>query len=192
MTTKSYADNPVRINWAKFVRNCLALASFVLVMHVLTHAVTNKFDKLRAQTPAGSTVITAAEREQQLECLAQNIYYEAGHESFEGKVAVAQVTMNRVADGRFGKGVCGVVFQRNVVYEKIICQFSWACESKSRVKAINSADYKESEIVAKKVLLEEFRLPSLHEAIYYHADYINPGWGKPKITKIGRHIFYKA
>lgn len=192
MTTSYNTDNPVRINWAKFVRNCLALASFVLVMYVLAHAVTNKFDKLRAQRPDGLAVTTAAEREQQLDCLAQNIYYEAGHEPFEGKVAVAQVTMNRVADGRFGKGVCGVVFQRNIVYEKIICQFSWACESKSRVKAINSADYKESEIVAKKVLLEEFRLPSLEEAIYYHADYVNPGWGKPKITKIGRHIFYKA
>ena len=44
--------------------------------------------------------------------------------------------------------------------------------------------------VAKKVLLEGFRLPSLHDAMYYHADYVNPQWGKPKIDKIGRHIFY--
>jgi spore germination cell wall hydrolase CwlJ-like protein len=27
-------------------------------------------------------------------------------------------------------------------------------------------------------------------AMYYHADYVNPKWGKPKIGKIGRHIFY--
>ena len=51
--------------------------------------------------------------------------------------------------------------------------------------------YRESEEVAKKVLLENFRLPGLTEAMYYHADYVNPRWGKPKITKIGRHIFYK-
>jgi spore germination cell wall hydrolase CwlJ-like protein len=50
--------------------------------------------------------------------------------------------------------------------------------------------WRESEEVAKKVLLEGFRLPSLHKALYYHADYVNPGWKHPKIEKIGRHIFY--
>ena len=44
--------------------------------------------------------------------------------------------------------------------------------------------------VAKKVLLENFRLPSLHKAMYYHADYVNPNWNLPKINQIGRHIFY--
>jgi spore germination cell wall hydrolase CwlJ-like protein len=50
--------------------------------------------------------------------------------------------------------------------------------------------WKESEEVAKKVLLEGFRLPGLKNALYYHADYVNPGWNKPKLEKIGRHIFY--
>ena len=182
--------NPVQINWTKATRNALALLGFVLVMYILAHVTHLKLDNLRGinnDTP----VVTAAEREKQLDCLAQNIYYEAGHEPFEGKVAVAQVTLNRVEDGRFGKGVCGVVHQKNAIYEKVICQFSWVCETKSRIKPIHTADYAESEAVAKKVLLEQFRLPSLTEAMYYHADYINPGWGKPKITKIGHHIFYK-
>ena len=85
---------------------------------------------------------------------------------------------------------CGVVYQKNVVYEKVICQFSWACNGVSPVKPIYSALWKESEEVAKKVLLENFRLPSMKTAMYYHADYVNPQWGKPQITKIGRHIFY--
>ena len=46
--------------------------------------------------------------------------------------------------------------------------------------------------VAKKVLLEDFRLPALREAMYYHADYVNPGWQKKRIAKIGRHIFYEG
>jgi spore germination cell wall hydrolase CwlJ-like protein len=58
------------------------------------------------------------------------------------------------------------------------------------LKPIAQAHYKESEEVAKKVLLEGFRLPSMKDAMYYHADYVNPQWGKPKISKIGRHIFY--
>jgi spore germination cell wall hydrolase CwlJ-like protein len=56
---------------------------------------------------------------------------------------------------------------------------------------INNASYKESYEVAQKVLLEDFRLPSLKEALYYHADYVNPQWRLDRITKIGAHIFYK-
>jgi spore germination cell wall hydrolase CwlJ-like protein len=51
--------------------------------------------------------------------------------------------------------------------------------------------YEESEEVAKKVLLEGFRLDGLREALYYHADYVNPNWNKQRIGKIGQHIFYK-
>jgi spore germination cell wall hydrolase CwlJ-like protein len=34
-------------------------------------------------------------------CLALNVYFEARNEPAEGKVAVAQVVMNRKADPRF-------------------------------------------------------------------------------------------
>ncbi len=173
-------------------KNVFQFLGFVLVMALLWQAVQIKFISLRKDIPLDNPeYVTAAERTKQLECLARNIYNEAGNEPFEGKVAVAQVTLNRVEDGRFGKGVCGVVYQRNVIYEKVICQFSWACMPGVRNRPLNSTVYKESEEVAKKVLLENFRLPSLSEAMYYHADYVNPKWGKPKITQIGRHIFYK-
>ena len=33
--------------------------------------------------------------EKQIVCMAKNIYYESGHESHEGKLAVAQVTIDR-------------------------------------------------------------------------------------------------
>jgi hypothetical protein len=45
-------------------------------------------------------------------------------EPFEGKVAVAQVTLNRVESGKFANTVCGVVYQKNVFYERVVCQFS--------------------------------------------------------------------
>lgn len=92
-----------------------------------------------------------------VDCLAKNIYYEAGNEPEEGKVAVAMVTINRVRDGRFGKSICSVVDQRTqivrtrevttvkmvqagwfgqpeqhkqttkVVENVAVCQFSWKC-----------------------------------------------------------------
>jgi len=147
-------------------------------------------DQLAKHKP-GYTEITTAMREQQLNCLSKNIYYEAGGEPFEGKVAVAQVTMNRVESGLFPADVCKTIYQKNVIYEKVICQFSWACDRNTGSRPPNNANYRESEEVAKKVLLEEFRLPALKEAMYYHADYINPGWRREKVAKIGRHIFYK-
>jgi spore germination cell wall hydrolase CwlJ-like protein len=77
-----------------------------------------------------------------------------------------------------------------VVYDKVICQFSWNCDGSSKIKPIYPVQWKESEDVAKKVLLEGFRLPSLKTALYFHADYITPQWGKPQVAKVGRHVFY--
>ena len=111
-------------------------------------------------------------------------------EPFEGKVAVAQVTMNRAASGNFPGDICAVVYQKNIVYSKVVCQFSWACNGSHRLRPVYAPLYRESEEVAKKVLLENFRLPSLKRAMYFHADYIKPGWGKQPVAKIGHHIFY--
>jgi spore germination cell wall hydrolase CwlJ-like protein len=135
--------------------------------------------------------ITAELRDRQLECLAKNIYYEAGNEPFEGKVAVAQVTLNRVNSGSFPNDVCKTIYQKNMFYEKTVCQFSWYCDRATTMKPINRAVYNESMIVAKKVLLEGFRLPSLEQALYFHGDYINPGWNRQQVAKVGRHIFYR-
>ena len=149
-------------------------------------------DKRQASyVEAESSQITAAVRERQLACLAKNIYYEAGSEPFEGKVAVAQVTLNRVESGKFPGDICRTIYQKNVIYDKVVCQFSWTCDRITGPKPIHSVNYEQSMDAAKKVLLEGFRLPSLTHALYYHADYVNPKWGKEKVAKIGRHIFYK-
>ena len=170
------------------VKILLMIVALTLSVFMLNWVVV---DKLNKYTPAESSQITTAMRERQLTCLSKNIYYEAGSEPFEGKVAVAQVTLNRVNSGQFPNDVCKTIYQKNVFYEKVVCQFSWACDRDSGSRPPNNANYRESQEVAKKVLLEEFRLPGLKEAMYYHADYINPGWKREKITKIGRHIFYK-
>jgi len=69
-----------------------------------------------------------ADAKTQVECLAENIYFEAGHESDEGKIAVAFVTLNRVNSGRFENNICGVVKQKT----GNTCQFSWYCEDKAK------------------------------------------------------------
>ena len=135
--------------------------------------------------------IALNEKIKQLECLAQNIYWEAAGESFEGKVAVAQVTMNRLESGRYGKDICQVVFQRTKVYETVICQFSWTCTAKSRIPPRNQRLFKESEEIAKKVYFENYRLPHMTKAMYFHNTTVRPGWNKVKVGQIGQHVFYR-
>lgn len=158
-----------------------------LAFYSLTLVVKHKFKNIE---PATVSEVTAKVRERQLSCLARNIYYEAGSEPFEGKVAVAQVTLNRMESGKFPDDVCQVIYQKNVFYERVVCQFSWYCDREATVRPIHKGNYDESMEAAKKVLLEGFRLPSIKTALYYHADYVNPGWNKERVAKIGRHIFY--
>jgi N-acetylmuramoyl-L-alanine amidase len=172
------------------LKGAMMLLGLLLSFFALKTITDHKFEKLESVSTSLSTK-TTQERERELACLAKNIYYEAGYESFEGKVAVAQVTINRMESGKFPNDVCRVIYQKNIVYEKVVCQFSWYCEQANTVKPINNAAYKESMAAAKKVLLEGFRLDGLKDAMYYHADYVNPGWKKTKVAKIGRHIFYK-
>lgn len=124
--------------------------------------------------------------QKQVDCLAENIYHEARAESEKGQIAVALVTMNRVNDERFPKDICSVVKQRN----QGICQFSWFC---MKVKLNRNSEYYQEalkhalHVYANYELIEDFTKGSL----YYHADYVSPGWKLKKTVKIGRHIFYK-
>ena len=71
------------------------------------------------------------------ECLAKNIYFEAGVESTAGKLAVANVTINRATNSNYPNTICGVVQEGkhyyNVKKDKWFpvrdrCQFSWYCD----------------------------------------------------------------
>jgi spore germination cell wall hydrolase CwlJ-like protein len=162
-----------------------------LVVFVAKFAYDYKIESLKTAHNSETSDITADVRAKQLECLAQNIYYEAGSEPFEGKAAVAQVTLNRAESGKFPKDICKVVYQKNIVYDKVLCQFSWYCEGKGGVRPTNHVAYRQSMDAAKQVLLEGFRLPSLKNAMYYHADYVNPKWNKEKVVIIQKEINYE-
>ena len=164
------------------------LVGLMLVVFVAKYAYDYKLASLKTAQNLESSEITAEVRSNQLNCLTRNIYYEAGHEPFEGKVAVAQVTINRAESGKFPSDICKVVYQKDNALG--LCQFSWFCNGDVK-KPKNAAAYKECEIVAKQVLLEQFRLPGLKHALYFHATHINPGWKKEKVATIGGHVFYK-
>lgn len=132
------------------------------------------------------------ETKRQVTCLAENIYFEAAHEPFTGKKAVAFVTINRVQSGNYAKDICGVVFQKTGG----TCQFSWYCESHTLAKRLTvkqTALYNEIRELATNIVVNFEHMEDVTQgATYYHADYVNPRWKLQKIDQIGRHIFYKS
>jgi spore germination cell wall hydrolase CwlJ-like protein len=131
----------------------------------------------------------------EIECLAENIYFEAGHEPREGKVAVAFVTLNRLNNGRFGSDICGVVKQKTAG----VCQFSWYCEERPKAMSqgkvltnSNNSLYNDIRNTAIYVYANyELLADPTKGALFYHADYVTPGWKNMERTAvIGRHIFY--
>ena len=119
-------------------------------------------------------------------CLAKNIFHEAGNQSDKGKLAVAEVTINRMKDPKFSGDVCDVVFATN--------QFSWANNRNLRWSHPSGEQWDQSMKIAQEVLDQGKRIKGMEHVLYYHADWMNryPKWAysKTRVTKIGAHIFY--
>mgnify|MGYP006276149745 FL=1 len=133
----------------------------------------------------------------QVDCLADNIYFEARGESKAGQKAVALVTINRTYSGLFPKTVCGVVRQTH----QEVCQFSWWCNSETRAQAQRRKFAKQPYALAREIAMEVyFNYNMMNDvtkgALFYHAVYVPKSAigvsGLRKTAKIGRHIFYKV
>ena len=53
----------------------------------------------------------ASDANNEIYCMAQNIYFEAGNQPLAGKVAVAQVVINRTEHVNYPADICDVVYQ---------------------------------------------------------------------------------
>lgn len=118
---------------------------------------------------------------QDIECLAKNIYHEARGEGLHGQIAVAQVTLNRVASGKFQSSVCKAVYAGK--------QFSWTIGKPKRVQ--DSKAWRNSVAIATAVLTRSIYLPDF-KALYFHTKQVKPRWAKTKriVAVINNHIFY--
>lgn len=154
-------------------------------------ATTEENKKLSTQIEKKKIAQVAASRE--VECLARNIYFEAGGESYRGKQAVAHVVLNRMNSGDFPKRACEVVYQGANTGKS--CQFSWACDGINKAVAIGSQAWEDSRRIAIAVLAgtKEAAHDVTGGALYFHAVHVHPSWAtKDKMTvKIGEHIFYR-
>lgn len=102
------------------------------------------------------------------DCLAAGIYKEARGESLKGKLAVAQVILNRGVD------ICKTINQPG--------QFSW--RTKERLYYDNYSYNLATTIITRGYSLKGFK------ATHFHNLQVNPNWTGYQTT-IGSHKFYK-
>ena len=137
----------------------ITIAFLASTFFSISYAIPHQIDYLDLKKPI----------QKQIDCLTENIYFEAGYESYNGKLAVAFVTLNRLA--------------------------SWTCQpifTKKRLTIQHESLYNDIRELAIYVLINYHNLKDVTKgATYFHADYVDPQWGLPRTIKIGRHIFYK-
>lgn len=130
--------------------------------------------------------------ESELRCLALNVYWEARGEPFDGQIAVAHVTLNRVEHEAYPATICGVVQQGALDGSKYGCQFSWTCDGRSD-EPKNERAWRKALAVAWLAILKTGGDSPTGKALHYHADYVKPDWAErmQMVTQIGRHIYYE-
>lgn len=154
--------------------------------------------------------------QQDVNCLTENMYFEARSDGYAGMYATSMVVMNRVLDDRYPNSICEVVKQGpireswktrdnpNIANEDRVffpirnqCQFSWYCDGKADVMHDKVALQTAKEIA--HLVLDDFTTNGVVDitegATHYHTVNVSPYWadsrGMMKVTQVGSHIFYK-
>ena len=174
------------------------MESACMIVELLTAAGLTLFSPANATLPT----VEDASNEKSAVCLAKNMYYEARNQGTAGQLAVTAVVLNRVRDKRFPNNICEVIEQgpireswkQNGVFYPIKnkCQFSWYCDGKSDDPK-DKISYQRFLTIAHAILYNELTFVDITDgAVFYHADYVTPGWAKSKrkTIEIQDHIFY--
>ncbi|MCP4329869.1 MAG: cell wall hydrolase [Alphaproteobacteria bacterium] len=126
----------------------------------------------------------------ELDCLALNVYWEARSEPPTGQLAVAHLTLNRVAARQFPDSICDVV-RDGADSGKPYCQFSWICDG-APDNPTEAKAWRVAHQYAQKALAGETRDPT-DGALFFHLTEVRPKWASRLdfTRRIGAHLFYK-
>lgn len=126
--------------------------------------------------------------QENLACLTEAIYFEAGNKGEPGRRAVAHVILNRVKSGYFPSSICGVISEGQ---SKGKCQFVYRCDLD--YKRFIYPDQKQmAHDTAMAVLTGDSEDPT-NGALFFHAAYARPGsWfsTRVRVGNYGGNIFY--
>ena len=151
-------------------------------IHYNEYATPSKDDVYVRRAPVIENTIESAE---EIDCLVRTIYFEAGNQSYRGKLAVGYVVMNRVDSRRYPDTICGVISQNK--------QFSWYSKNKN-LEPYKGRGWKDSVSAAKKVTSSSVGTLFAGDVQHYHADYVSPYWAESmtRFAQIDDHIVYRA
>jgi len=131
-------------------------------------------------------------RADELQCLAENIYFEARGEPLAGQYAVAEVTLNRTRSRNFPHTICAVVHETrwDAVRGRVVADFSWTA-----LGALSPPDgpaWRQALAVA-SAAYDELQAPLVPGALFYHATSVRPAWARTRraVATIGNHVFYR-
>jgi len=163
---------------------CAALAVIIYVASTAQPTSTASIPQPRNEAARQRTI--------DLNCLAENIYYEARGEPLDGQYAVADVTLNRVRSPLFPHTVCEVVHEARWDPERrrFVAHFSWT-EMEHIPTPIGPA-WKQAMSIAMAAYDHAYST-EVPDALFYHATSVHPYWADTKkpVATIGNHIFYR-
>lgn len=117
----------------------------------------------------------------ELRCLATAVYFESKGEPLDGQLAVAQVILNRVEAGRFGRDICAVV--------KAPKQFSFV-RGGAMPDPRGAAQWATAHAIA-LIAISGSWPEVVPDATHFHATRVSPGWKMRRVAQVGRHVFYR-
>ncbi|MEN7537387.1 cell wall hydrolase [Aurantiacibacter flavus] len=119
-----------------------------------------------------------------LNCLAQAVYFESRGEPLAGQLAVARVVINRAESAAFPDSYCSVVKQR--------AQFSFVRGGRIPEPNRSSAAWQRAKAIA-HIAESDMWASDADDALYFHATRVNPRWARTKVARatIDSHIFYR-
>lgn len=127
--------------------------------------------------PAPASAAVDAE----LECMAKVVHHEAGNQGRTGKLAVAQLMLNRVESGRFADTLCGVAAQPGQFFDVA----SYAPR--------HDANWDDSLAIAREA--RDGRAADVAPgALFFHAAYTaTPRFfrSRTRVMTLGDHVFYR-
>lgn len=138
-----------------------------------------------------STNVPAGVAPNDLICLSRNVYHEARGEPYTGQIAVAYLTLNRVASPRFPDDVCDVVTEDRGA-KSWDCQFSWWCDGKNDTPFDQNA-FAMAIKVSIGALTGEMQNPVPGATHYYAYNLVTPNWSyaMAETNVIGGHRYMK-
>jgi len=182
--------NRIRFRWlARDGGGLSFIAMLAVPLVALTSIVTFAYSGRTRDEPRRLEAVQ--QRAADLRCLAENVYFEARGEPLNGQYAVAEVTVNRLRSPYFPKTICGVVHDTrwDPLRRRFVAHFSWTQEERSEPWG----PLWQQSITVATAVINESHMPIVPDALYYHANTVQPYWANPKrsVARIGNHVFYR-